>query len=37
MFGYENKNRFPLYFSRKVTETTFDLLLIMEEEKQHYV
>ena len=37
MFGYENKNRFPLYYSRKVTEKTLDLLLISEEEKQHYV
>ena len=37
VFGYENKNHFPLYVSRKVTETTLDLLLISEEEKQHYV
>ena len=38
VIGYENKNRFPLYVSKKVTETTLDLLLIWEEEeKQHYV
>ena len=37
MIGYKNKNRFPLYVSKKVTETTLDLLLIWEEEKQHYV
>ena len=37
MIGYENKNRFPLYVSKKVTETTLDLLSIWEEEKQHYV
>ena len=37
MFGYKNKNRIPLCVSRKVTETTLDLLLISEEEKQHYV
>ena len=37
MFGYENKNRFPLYVSRKVTKTTLNLLLIWEKEKQHYV
>ena len=36
MFGYKNKNRFPLYVSQKVTETTLDLFLIWEEEKQHY-
>ena len=37
VFGYENQTRFPLYVSQKVTETTLDLLLIWEEEKQHYV
>ena len=37
VIGYENKNRFPLYVSQKVTETILDLLLIWEEEKQHYV
>ena len=37
VFGYENKQRFPLYVSQKVFETTLDLLLIMEDEKQHYV
>ena len=37
VIGYENKNRFPLYVSKKVTETTLDLLLIWKEEKQHYV
>ena len=37
VFGYENKSRFPLYVSRKVTKTTLDLLLIWEKEKQHYV
>ena len=34
---YENKNRFPLFVSKKETKTTLDLLLISEEEKQHYV
>ena len=33
VIGYENKNRFSLYVSKKVTETTLDLLLIWEEEK----
>ena len=37
VIGYENKNRFPLYVSKKVTKTTLYLLLILEEEKQHYV
>ena len=37
VFGYENKQRFPLFVSKKVFETTLDLLLIMEDEKQHYV
>ena len=36
VIGYEDKNRFPLYVSQKVTKTTLDLLLIWEEEKQHY-
>ena len=35
VFGYKNKNLFSLYVSRKVTETTLDLLLIWEKEKQH--
>ena len=37
VFEYENKNHFSLYVFQKVTETTLDLLLISEEEKQHYV
>ena len=37
VIGYENKNPFSLYVSKKVIETTVDLLLILEEEKQHYV
>ena len=37
VFGYENKNRFPLYVSQKVTKTTLNLSLISEEEKQHYI
>ena len=37
VIGYENKQRFPLFVSKKVFETTLDLLLIMEDEKQHYV
>ena len=37
VFGYENKQRFPSYVSKNVLETNLDLLLIMEDEKQHYV
>ena len=37
VIGYENKQSFPLFVSKKMFETTLDLLLIMEDEKQHYV
>ena len=37
VFGYENKQPFPLYISKKVTEKTLDLLLITRDERQHYV
>ena len=36
--GYENKEKYPIYVSKKCCEEKdFDLLLIGEEEKIHYV
>ena len=37
VFGYENKNTFPLYVSQKMVEATLDVLLITEGKNQHYV
>ena len=38
VFGYENKEKYPIYVSKKCCEEKhFDLLLIGEEGKRHYV
>ena len=38
MFGYENKVKYLIYVSKKCCEDKhFDLLLIGEREKNHYV
>ena len=37
VFGYENQQPFPLYVSTKLTETTLDLLLITQDQNQHYI
>ena len=37
VFGYENKQPYPLYISKNDDETTLDLLLITQDENQHYV
>ena len=36
VFGYENKD-YPLYVSKKPHTQTFNLLLITEKDKSHYV
>ena len=37
MFGYENKLVFPIYVSDKKYEDSMDLLLLIEDNKSHYV
>ena len=37
VFGYEEKQPFPIYISREKYENPFNLLLITEDEKNHYV
>lgn len=37
MFGYEEKQPFPVYISKEKNAGTLNLLLITEGEKQHYV
>ena len=38
-FAYENKEKHPIYVSKKFSEEKhfFDLLLIVKEEKRHHV
>ena len=37
MFGYENKLVFPTYISDQKFEDSVDLLLLIDEDKSHYV
>ena len=37
VFGYENKQFFPIYVSKQKNTEVLNLLLITEREKQHYV
>ena len=37
MFGYENKLFFPFYVSDKKFEDSMDLLLLIEDDKSHYL
>ena len=37
MFCYENKLTFPMYISDQKIENSIDLLLIIDENKSHYV
>ena len=37
MFGYENKMVFPIYISEQEFEESVDLLLLIHEDKSHYV
>ena len=37
MFGYQNKLTFPIYILDQTFENSMDLLLIINENKSHYV
>ena len=37
MFGYENELVFPIYFSDQKFEDSIDLLLLINDDKSHYV
>ena len=37
MFGYENKLVFPIYVSDQKFEDSMDLLLLIDDDKSHYV
>ena len=37
VFGYENKEFYPIYVSKQNNEDMLNLLLITEDEKTHYV
>ena len=37
MFAYENELVFPIYISDKKFEDSIDLLLLIEDNKSHYV
>ena len=37
VFGYENKMVFPIYISEQEFEESVDLLLLIDEDKSHYV
>ena len=37
VFGYENKLVFPIYISNKKFEDSMDLLLLIENNRSHYV
>ena len=37
MFGYENKLFFPIYVSDQKFEDSMDLLLLIDDDKSHYV
>ena len=37
MFGYENEMVFPIYVSDQKFEDSIDLLLLINDDKSHYV
>ena len=37
MFGYENKLVFPVYISDQTFKSSIDLLLLIDDDKSHYV
>ena len=37
VFGYENKQSYPIYISKEIYKDCMNLLLITEETKTHYV
>ena len=37
VFGYENKLVFPIYISDQKSEDSMDLLLLIDNDKSHYV
>ena len=37
VFGYENKQFYPIYVSKQKNEDILDLLLITKDENKHYV
>ena len=37
MFGYENKLVFPIYMSDQTIKSSIDLLLLIDDDKSHYV
>ena len=37
MFGYENKLDFPIYVSNQKFEDSIDFLLLIDNDKSHYV
>ena len=37
MFGYENKLVFPVHISDKTFKSSIDLLLLIDDDKSHYV
>jgi len=37
VFGYENKQKFPIYISKEKFNDHLNLLLTSNEEKQHYM
>ena len=37
MFGYENKLVFPVYISDQIFKSSIDLLLLIDDDKSHYV
>ena len=37
VFGYENKQFYPIYVSKECNEDVLNLLLITKDEKKHYV
>ena len=37
VFGYENELVFPIYISDKKFKDSMDLLLLIDDDKQHYV
>ena len=37
MFGYENELVYPIFISKQTFEDSIDLLLLIENDKSHYV
>ena len=37
VFGYENESVFPIYVSHQKFEDSMDLLLLIEDDKSHYL